>query len=464
MGLDESLKLLDLPPDATIDDAEKAFTHMQNLIEQYYQDADGDVSPSRQADLELLSLAYEKALVHISERDFAADSKPAPKTESVQVPRTDSRPMLKIVSDLPELEDLDESMDFSDEQVPERGSDSLPVLPESDIQTVEAALAIISRRLHEAEAALPEAQQVVDQATAAVDAANRRHERVRQESINAIVVAKSAKIRALLLEIESKRAVEKAMAVAEKARERVTVAKRMAKAAMAEAEKAQQEVGTLKESEEAAAADAVNAESQLEQAKARLKTLTNRLVETRQRMRISRDSGGMLTLGPGGKINGDSLDAVLADQLIRTDVDSGASDDRNKLISDLLEIEASLQNGDGGENMLPATNSSLAPVQSHIPERRRQARIVYPPHQRPGLSVEGRTLPILDLSVTGMRLETGDGFSCPRILRGEIRFTGRQPVKVTGKVVREDDRSAGLRLVTRIGNHILDKERLRLSA
>jgi hypothetical protein len=63
-----------------------------------------------------------------------------------------------------------------------------------------------------------------------------------------------------------------------------------------------------------------------------------------------------------------------------------------------------------------------------------------------------------------MRLEPDAAMAGSRIVRGVIAFSSRPPVKVTGKVVRQDDAGLGLKLVTRIGNHILDQERLRLRA
>ncbi|WP_213182084.1 PilZ domain-containing protein [Desulfosarcina cetonica] len=452
MGIEASLKLLDLSPDASLDAAGQAYEHMQQLIDQYHQDSGGADPQARQADLELLSLAYEKVVAHISERS-------APQTAG-----REAKPLLRVVSDQKTLADLDFPMDLSDLEAPSRDNESLPVLPESDIQTVEAALSIISRRLNEAEAALPEAQQVVDAATAAVEAANRRHERIRQESINAIVAAKSAKIRALLLEIEAKRSIEKAMAVAEKARERVKAAKRMAKDAMTEADKAQQQVGELKQSEEEAAAEAVKAEKQLEQAKTRLKTLTNRLVETRKRIKISRDNGGELTFHPDGRPGGDYLDAILADRLTLSDANSDNAGDQEKILADLREIEASLQGSEVPAKPSPAAGIKASSNKRHVPERRRQPRISYPTHLRPVLSVDGRTVPIIDLSGSSMGLKTDGNYACPRIVRGMIDFPDRPSVNITGRVVRENGTTTGLKLVTRIGKHILNAEQRRLRA
>ncbi len=97
-------------------------------------------------------------------------------------------------------------------------------------------------------------------------------------------------------------------------------------------------------------------------------------------------------------------------------------------------------------------------------ERRQHHRVIYPVDQCPLLSIDGRTISILDLSTDGMRLEPDADMVDSRIVRGVIAFPSRSPIRVTGKVVRQDDAGLGLKLVTRIGNHILDQERLRLRA
>ena len=96
-------------------------------------------------------------------------------------------------------------------------------------------------------------------------------------------------------------------------------------------------------------------------------------------------------------------------------------------------------------------------------EKRKHPRITYPNGAGPVFSTEGQFLPILDLSEVGMRLD-GGGDVLRGILRGTIDFTDHPPVRVTGKVVRSDYSGTGLRLVTRLGNHILDREQSRISA
>ena len=63
-----------------------------------------------------------------------------------------------------------------------------------------------------------------------------------------------------------------------------------------------------------------------------------------------------------------------------------------------------------------------------------------------------------------MRLEPNAAMTDSCIVRGVITFHSRSPMKVTGKVVRQDDAGLGLKLVTRIGRRLLDQERMRLSA
>jgi hypothetical protein len=80
------------------------------------------------------------------------------------------------------------------------------------------------------------------------------------------------------------------------------------------------------------------------------------------------------------------------------------------------------------------------------------------------LAIDGQQVAVLDVSSAGLRLEPNDAMHGRRIVRGTVAFGGRQPVKVTGKVVHQDDSGLGLKLVTRIGDRLLDQERQRLSA
>ena len=71
---------------------------------------------------------------------------------------------------------------------------------------------------------------------------------------------------------------------------------------------------------------------------------------------------------------------------------------------------------------------------------------------------------VLDLSRSGLRLAADAGMECPRLVRGTIDFDGRSPLPVTGRVVRRGAHGLGVKLVTRIGNRLLDRERMRLGA
>ena len=91
-------------------------------------------------------------------------------------------------------------------------------------------------------------------------------------------------------------------------------------------------------------------------------------------------------------------------------------------------------------------------------------RLAYPPGLGPFLAIDGQQVAVLDVSSSGLRLEPNDAMCGLRIVRGMVAFGGRQPIRVTGKVVRQDGSGLGLKLVTRIGDCILDQERQRLSA
>ena len=72
MGLEASLKLLDLAPDATIEDANQAYADLHRMIDLFHKDAGSADKGSREEDLELLTSAYEKAIVHLSDRSSAS--------------------------------------------------------------------------------------------------------------------------------------------------------------------------------------------------------------------------------------------------------------------------------------------------------------------------------------------------------------------------------------------------------
>ncbi len=79
------------------------------------------------------------------------------------------------------------------------------------------------------------------------------------------------------------------------------------------------------------------------------------------------------------------------------------------------------------------------------------------------LQVDGRPIPVLDLSRCGMRLTADAAVGHSRFVRGTIAFVDQSPLPVTGKVIRRDAGGCGVRLVTCIANRLLDRERLRLN-
>ena len=450
MGLEASLKLLDLPPDATIDDANQAYAHLHRMIDMFHQDAGAGERGDRQEDIDLLVCAYEKAVAYLSDRDLQHAS-----SSSIAPPRSS-------VDNRPPSTDLHFTINMSAETEKDPSPGDVPSLPEPNARTVEDAISITSRRLHQTEAALPAAQRAVESARAALMAANRRHEQARQASLTAVVAATSGKHRVLLLEIEARRAMQDAIAVAEKARARVVAAKQAANEATAEADKAQKQADRFKKSEETAAAEAVCAEDRLEKEKSRLKALTHNLVEARSRMRMFKGATTAIEK-PDTEVDIHPV-ALSNDRFLPTRTGGGEANARQQIMSDLLEIEASLNARKRDPSSAHANGTVLSGAAGQNAERRQHPRVIYPVDQCPKFSIGGRTIPILDLSNAGMRLEPHAAMAGSRIVRGVIAFSNRPPVKVTGKVVRQDDAGLGLKLVSRIGNHILDPERLRLRA
>ncbi len=450
MGLEASLKLLDLPPDATIDDANQAYACLHRMIDQFHRDAGEDGREGRQEDMDLLTCAYEKAVVYLSDRDPQSTT-----SEAIHCQPS--------VVDVPESTDLHFTLNFSADANKDASSDDVPTLPEPNSKTVEDAISIITRRVHRTEAMLPGAQQAVEAAKTAMEVANRQHESAKQASMTAVVAAKSAKTRALLLEIEVKRAMADAIAVAEKARARVVAARKAATEARTDVDKAREQVSRVVKSVKTAAAEVVCTEDRLEKAKGQLKTLTHTLVETRSRMDTFQDTTTSIKkqAPPARSLS----PTVMPDN--RFSPPRGTERDtlaRQQVMSDLLEIEASLKDRNRDPVPTMPDGTTLQETTGQNLERRQHQRISYPLEQSPVLSFDGCRMPILDLSTAGIRLASDDAMACPRVVRGVIAFAGQRPVKVTGKVVRQNDHDMGLRLVTRIGNHILDQERLRLRA
>lgn len=449
MGLEASLKLLDLPQDATIDDANQAYAYLHRMIDLFHQGSGAGNRGDRQEDMDLLTCAYEKAVAYLSDHD--PQNAPSGAIAS---------PQLSVV-DGPQPTDLHFTINLSADADKAAPLGDLPALPEPNTRTVEDAISITSRRLHQTELALLDAQQVVDSATAAVAAACRRHAKAKQASMTAVVDAKSEKTRALLLEIEAKRAMDDALALSERARDRVVAARQAAREARAEADKVREQANSVGKSEETAAAEMVCSEDRLEKAKARLKVLTHTLLQTRSRMKMFQGTTAE-TEAQDCEARIPSPAAIPDGRLASPQTVGGEAASRQQVMADLLEIEASLNARKSQPIGVGLNGAVLTDTTGRAAERRQHHRIVYPFDQRPVLSIDNRTIPILDLSTVGMRLAPDDAMDCPCIVRGAIAFAGRPPVKVTGKVVRQDGRGWALKLVTRIGNHILDQERLRI--
>lgn len=448
MGLKASLKLLDLPPDATIEDANQAYTYLHRMIDIFHHENDAEDSGDRQEDMDLLTCAYEKAVSYLSDMDAGEEDAGA------------SRLSAETASS---ATDLHFTINFPAGADGARTAEDASTLRQPNSQTVETAVSITTRRLRKAESSLDTARQMVETAADAVDAANQRHQRTKQARIEALVAAKSAKTRALLLEIEAKRAMEEAIAIAEKARDRVAAARQMAKAAQCEADNARQQVGMVSQSEETSAAEVVCAEDQLEKAKAQMKGLTHTVVEARRRLQMFQGFGAdpdMQTYLDSHDDPSAAGDAIFAPPRA-VDRQGG---DREQIMSDLLEIENSLSvRKRQPVATIPDTAARREVVDREV-EKREHKRLNYPDNRRPVFSIDGRSIPIRDLSSAGMGLEPDGAMASSRLVRGAIAFAGRPPVNVTGRVVRQDQRGMGLRLLTRIGNHVLDQERHRLSA
>lgn len=440
MGLEASLKLLDLAPDATIEDANQAYADLHRMIDLFHKDAGSADKGSREEDLELLTSAYEKAIVHLSDRSSASVG--AGGGPSTTAPRVAARST-----------DFHFTINFPD------SGDAAPKvpggtqLPEPNGSTVEDAISITERRMRQAKEALPGAQEAVDAAAFEFEAAGQRHGHAKQARINAVVAAKSAKSRALLLEIEAKRTMDAAIAAAERARDQVAAARQAARQAKEQAQTARQEAVRIRQSEEAAAAEVICAQDRLDQKKARLQVLTHSLLQTRNQMKMLQD-----TTKPASSVGEDAVTS-LADPLTE-----GSDDDRQQILSDLLELEAFLRDGKPKaiqENKRTETAANTAGVDV---ERRRHPRMTYPPGRYPILSVGGCSIPVLDVSSTGLRLMADGALAGQRIVRGALALGDGKAVNIAGKVVRNDDQGLGVKLVTRIGRCILDQERVRLSA
>lgn len=444
MDLEASLKLLDLSSDATIDDANQAYADLHRMIDRFHRQPDKDLRGDRKEDMQLLACAYEKAVACLSDPTRSQGVDVSMDAPSV-VPR-------------PRSTDLHFTINFPSDGDAPADAEVATTPADPDVDTVEEADSITSRRLVEAQSRLPVAQQAVNEATTRATMAKGRHERARQASIHAAVAATSARTRAALLEIEAKRVMDDAIAQAKNARNRFGQARQAARQARVAGRKAQEQVGRVRTMEEAAAVEAAAAEKALRKSKADLQALTHTVITTRRRLKQLRDS----VADTGGAAPEDGAlesDAVEADRDCRCDLPDGETDERRQLLQDLLEIEAFLKQRKRHSAALPDRGSD--PTDSGCPtiERRQHDRLTYPNAMRPCLAIGARRIAILDLSAAGMRLAVDPTAVPSRIVRGVIEFIGHPPVKVTGKVVRQDPRGLGLRLATRIGSRIIDRER-----
>ncbi len=436
MGLEASLKLLDIPPDAGIKDANQAYTQLHRMIETYHQGLDEDDGISRQEDLDLLTCAYEKAVAHFSSRETQSDFPDVVRSASVGR-RSDSLKYDDFTFDMPVPASRPRPL----------GSNGLPL--ESDGLGVEETLAQTGQQMKQAEASLPSAGARVDSATKQMHTAEQQLAAVREKRINAEVAARSAKTRARLLEIEANRAMEDAIAIAEKARQRVVEARRAARQADQAATTAAKQSHRLKLAENKAVAQVAQARQRLETAQTRARDLTHGLVDTRHRL-------AMLNRFAGSSANHSDPMAVEAAALHADSGDGrGNRVGRQAVLQDLLEIEATLKAGQ------PDSASGVKKA-GQTRNRRRHRRLVYPAGEGPLLHVDGHDIAVLDMSRSGLRLGADADVKLSRFIRGSIVFAGRSQVAVTGKVVRRDVHGLGVKLVTRIGNHLLDQERERL--
>lgn len=135
---------------------------------------------------------------------------------------------------------------------------------------------------------------------------------------------------------------------------------------------------------------------------------------------------------------------------------------RQQAWCDLLEIEAALKarrQAGAPQGLEGAADppSGGAPV-----ERRRHGRVGYPPDRSPRFDLAGRSLAVLDLSCAGMRLKADAACGRLNLVRGVIAFADQPSIRVVGKVLRRDGREMGVRLLTRIGRQVIDRERRRL--
>lgn len=130
---------------------------------------------------------------------------------------------------------------------------------------------------------------------------------------------------------------------------------------------------------------------------------------------------------------------------------------RQQIWCELLEIEAVLK---ARKPTSVPPEAAAAPLPCAAPiERRRHGRVGYPPGRCPRFQAADRSWAVLDVSRAGMRLEVDAACRRLNILRGVIAFVGQPPIAVIGKVLRQGRGEVGVRLLTRIGRQVIDRER-----
>ena len=131
MGPEASLKLLDLAPDATIEEANQAYTYLHQMIDLFYREAASGERGSRAEDMELLTCAYEKAIAYLS--DHRSPSTAVAPGASVHTATAAAKPT-----------DLHFTINFPAGEDPKPTAPAEIRLPEPDPRTVEDAISITS--------------------------------------------------------------------------------------------------------------------------------------------------------------------------------------------------------------------------------------------------------------------------------------------------------------------------------
>lgn len=80
-------------------------------------------------------------------------------------------------------------------------------------------------------------------------------------------------------------------------------------------------------------------------------------------------------------------------------------------------------------------------------ERRRCARLIYPPDHRPRFQIRDHSMEVIDISESGLRLFL-DNADVGQMVHGTVRFANGTHLDLTGKIVWQRGREVGL-LVSR---------------